>query len=491
MKLRTAILRWVLAVATQAAKYRDRFVNNIFADKVPVFNPGWGGVNQKRMAAVPIGLFYMVSPLIAQNFKANYDESRIPPYTLPELLVCSDGARVTCAARWTDKRRPEILRLFAEQVYGKTPEQKIDVHAVTTDEAPALNGLAIRKQVTLTFRNNGRDLALNVLLYIPAGRKEPVPAFLGLNFKGNQSVHDDPGIHLNPDWIQIARPDKPGIKMHATEKPRGASASRWQVETVLRQGYAVVTAHYGDIDPDFDDNFQNGIHPLFYKAGQSKPAPDEWGSIGAWAWGLSRILDYLETEDAVDHRRVAVFGHSRLGKTALWAGAQDERFAMVISNDSGCGGAALSRRAIGETVGKINQSFPHWFCDNFKKYNLHEADLPVDQHMLLALIAPRPVYVASAQEDLWADPHGEFLSLKHAGPVYKLLGFPVLTSASMPEVNHPVHGRMNYHIRTGGHNVTAYDWEQYINCADRFIKESGKIHVQKHDRCGRPVQMSN
>ena len=297
-----------------------------------------------------------------------------------------------------------------------------------------------------------------ILMYLPANAKGPVPAFLGMNFKGNHQTHTDPDITPSPN-APVTKGDP----------ERGAASRRWPMEYIVENGYAVVTLNRDNVDPDFDDGFQNSVHPLFYAEGQTYPKANEWGTIGAWAWSLSRVMDYLVTDKDIDSNKVAVIGHSRLGKTALWAGATDTRFAIAISNNSGCGGAALSNREVGESVEVINRAFPHWFCDNYNKYRNNEEALLVDQQGLIALMAPRPVYVASATLDQWADPEGEYLSALYASPVYELYGLQGLTTP-MPAPEQPMNsGHVGYHLRTGKHDILLYDWQQYIDFANRHF----------------------
>jgi hypothetical protein len=405
---------------------------------------------------------------------ANYDESKVPKYTLPDPLVMRSGARVRDAKMWFNERRPEILELYRSQVFGRGPamQGKLEFEVTGVDRA-ALGGKAVRKLVTIwpIGRSGPR---MNLLVYLPAGPKKPSPLFVGLGFAGNQTVSSDPGVPLAEEWTRDPTTNE-YVKRRASEDSRGRFAARWQLDKILAHGYGLATAYYGDIEPDFVGGFRYGIRPLFLRPGQIDPAPDEWGAIGAWAWGLSRAMDYLETDRDVDARRVAVIGHSRLGKTALWAGAQDTRFSIVISNESGEGGAAITRRDFGERIADLNARFPHWFCGNFKKYDNRESDLPVDAHMLLALIAPRPLYVASASEDLWSDPRGEFLAAVGASPVYELLGKTGLGTDEMPAIEHPIMHTVAYHIRAGKHDVTAYDWEQYLKFADmQWSATSGK-----------------
>ena len=383
--------------------------------------------------------------------QTNYDEAKVPKYEMIDPLVMADGAKVADRTAWR-KRRAEIQALFEEHVYGKTPRTRTVRFEVFDKGARALGGKAIRRQVRAHFTSEADGPGMDILIYLPARARKPVPVVLAMNFKGNHSINNDPGIRLPQTGT-------------SKKTSRGSRTNRWAVDLMLSRGYGLATIWYGDVEPDRKDGLADGVRGLY-----PKPAPSGWAAVGAWAWGLSRAVDYFETDAQVDAERVIVMGHSRLGKTSLWAGASDERFAMVISNNSGCGGAALSKRAVGETVARINRTFPHWFCANFKKYDNNEAALPLDQHMLLAMIAPRPLYVASAEGDRWADPRGEFLAAKGASPVYRLLGTDGLPAEDMPGSNKPSHGRIGYHIRTGKHDVTEYDWKQYLDFADKNVK---------------------
>ena len=396
----------------------------------------------------------------------NVIEENVPDYELPDLLSIQGGKRVKNIQDWREIQRPHLLEIFSREVYGKVPNHALEVtyKPLATNER-AIDGLCIRKEVCVEFHRGHQTCNMELLIYLPqSAKRASVPTFIGLNFMGNHTIHADPEIRLCRGWV----PDDPDlgvVNQRATEGSRGARSSRWPVERILERGYGIATIYCGDLDPDFDDGYQNGIHPLFYQDGQFAPQSDQWGAISAWGWGLHRAMDYFERDDQIDQMRVAVFGHSRLGKTALWAGAQDERFSIVIANNSGCMGAALSRRKFGETIGAINQRFPHWFCQNFKGYMGREEALEVDQHMLIASIAPRPVYIASAEGDLWADPRGEFLAAQAAGAVYQINGKQGLELEDMPALHTPIYNDIGYHIRSGDHDINAYDWERFLDFA--------------------------
>ncbi len=369
----------------------------------------------------------------------NYDEARVPALTLPDPLMLG-GVAVRTRDTWPG-RRTEILDLYREHVYGRRPGKPDALRFEIIETQPgAMNGAATLKRVRVISGHQGRQHRFDLILFVPNARAGAVPTFLLLN---NRPIGN-------------------------TDPTRTERSPFWPAEELIARGYGIAALQVGDLAPDDPKTFTAGVIDLFEGDAPNRPA-DAWGALAAWAWGASRALDYFETDPRVDAGRVAVVGHSRGGKAALWAGAEDERFAMTVSNDSGEGGAALARRPYGETTARLNSSFPHWFNDNFKRFDGRESEMPVDQHMLLALIAPRALYVASADEDLWADPRGEFLALSYSSPVYALFDEPAIAADAMPPIDTPLMvGRRGYHVRTGGHNLTSYDWAQFVTLADRI-----------------------
>jgi pimeloyl-ACP methyl ester carboxylesterase len=345
---------------------------------------------------------------------------------------------------WISKQRQATLELFRKHVYGRAPVGRPEKLTFETVEetAGALDGSATRRIVNIRFSGEGGEGVMKLILFIPEHVKKPAPGFL--------LICNRPAESIDP-----------------TRKTRSPF---WPAEEIVARGYVAAAFENSDIDPDNDDGFKDGVHGIYDPKGVKRPG-DAWGTIAAWAWGASRAMDYFETANDIDQDRIAVIGHSRGGKTSLWAGAEDERFGMVISNNSGCTGAALARRKQGERIADINKNFPHWFCGNYKAFNEKEDDLPIDQHQLIALIAPRPVYIASAKDDDWADPEGEFLAGYHATPVYKLFGLEGIHTDEMPPVDEPLApSHIGYHIRTGKHDLTLYDWERYMDFADRHFR---------------------
>jgi len=389
----------------------------------------------------------------------NYDESKVPDYVLPDLLTCIDGTKVTTIEQWEQKRRPELLDMFFDQVYGYTPDGNVDVsYEVLAEKDDALDGLATAQQVMFTFSGEGKEVKALALVYIPKYRQGTVPVFIGYNFQGNHNTTTDEWVLYSPYFDRLTDRDNPLLG-------RGAQVERWPVKSIISRGYALVTMCYHDIYPDNVSGASQSVTTLLP---QTANANSRWQAIGAWAWGSSRIADWVVKQPWANPEQLTVIGHSRQGKAAIWAGVQDTRFKVVISNDSGCGGAALSKRAFGETIDAITSSFPHWFCRNFSSYANREQDLPFDQHELLALVAPRHLYVASASEDSWSDPRGEYLSAYYASPVFELYGMTGLTSPDMPEVEQPISNDIGHHIRKGTHNMLLYDWTRYMDFCDKF-----------------------
>jgi len=349
---------------------------------------------------------------------------------------------VATAELWLSRRRPEILELFREHVYGRAPVGRpADQQFETTDIDPhAMDGRATRKLVTISFSGPGGAGAIRLVLFLPNDAATRAPCFLLVCHRG----------------------------MGVIDPARERKLPFWPAEEIVARGCAAAAFSTDDVDPDGDDGFKDGVHGIFDPPGERRP--DSWGTLAAWAWGASRVMDYLESDPAIDAARVAVVGHSRGGKTAMWAGAEDTRFALVISNDSGAGGAALARGMRGERIRDSIRVFPYWYCENYRRYADRENELPVDQHMLAALIAPRLLYIASASQDHWADPRGEFLGAVHAEPVYALHGLRGLGGADMPPPGHPVGQSIGYHVRSGEHDLTLTDWTWFLDFAGHKLK---------------------
>ncbi len=382
-----------------------------------------------------------IEKLSKQSSEFNYHEEKVPSYTLPDILTTLDGAEVKESVTWSKIRRNEILELFMENVYGRVPDTPYEKSfKVVNLDKNAINGTATLKQVDITITSGGNQLIIHLTIFTPNNSDKPVPTFLLINNRG--SANADP--------------------------TRKEKSEFWPVEDAIARGYGMAVFYNDDVAADKFDDFKNGIFELLDKNLRPDAA---WGTIAAWSWGASRCMDYIVTDKEIAAGKVAVVGHSRGGKAALWAGAQDMRFAMVVSNESGCGGSSLARRRYGETVRRINSAFPHWFCNNFKKINDNIDSLPVDFHMLASLVAPRPLYVANASDDLWADPRGSYLSIYHALPVYKLLGADSNIPESMPSLNKQViNGKVGYHIRDGVHNMLLSDWKMFMNFADSVLQ---------------------
>ncbi len=405
---------------------------------------------------------------VVAGIPANYTEARTGQYTLPDPLVLSSGERVTDAKTWYEKRRPEIVRMIEENQYGRCPAKPAGLNFSVDERAtPALDGKALRRQITIYFTADHTGPKMEVLLYIPAGATRPVPVLLNASFTANNLTVADPGVRVGEAWDP-----KQHKRVPATA---GRRIGGLDVAPFLAHGFGVATVNYADIDPDAPGAVASGVRGLYIKPGATEPAPDEWGAIAAWGWGLSCVLDYFETDSAVDAKRVALFGVSRLGKTVLWAGARDTRFALVIASCSGEGGAALSRRNYGETVAHLVEKtrYPYQFAVNYQKWANRANEAPFDANLIVALLAPRPLLLQTGNTDKWSDPYGEFLAAKSATPVYELLGADGIAPATpQPPAGKPLLSTLGFVIHDGGHGTVPADQAVFLQYLDAHLKPS-------------------
>jgi hypothetical protein len=403
-------------------------------------------------------------PKIAAGIPVNYDESKVGEYNLPDPLRLNDGTPVKDAQTWYAKRRPEILEIFKTQQYGRAPGRPAEESFEVTEKGtPALGGKAMRKQVTISFSKDPSWPKIHLLIYLPAAARKPVPMFLSISFDAVQNAVDDPGISPQPAW---------DAKTHARAMPaKGSVFGAIDVVRFIDAGFGVATFYYGDIEPDDAAGLASGIRARYLKPGQGERAPDDWGSIAAWAWAMSRVEDYFETDWAIDAKQVAIHGISRLGKAVLWAGASDPRFAIVIASCSGEGGAALSHRNYGETIAHLTAPtrFPYQFAPNFTHWAGFPDQAPMDAHMLIALVAPRSLLLQTGNTDYWSDPKGEFLAAAAAAPVYKLLDKDPLDTEVWPAAKTPILHDLGYYMHDGGHGMTPGDWEIYLQFIEMHL----------------------
>lgn len=393
----------------------------------------------------------------------------VTAFPLPEILADSSGRKLSDPAAWP-ARRADLLDLFAREMYGRTPIGRPDGlrFVIREQKRDARGGRATRLRVGILFEGTESGRQMELLVYLPNDAGPRVPVFLGLNFDGNHTTVTDPDLPVPTHWA-LGLFDNKLPDHRPTEASRGRFAHMWCLDTLLLAGWGVATAACGEIEPDEPGNWQPGVRGL-----APEPGLADWGALGAWAWGLSRAMDFLTEHDRVDPSRVVVSGFSRLGKAALWAAAQDSRFAAAVSHGSGAGGIALTKRLSGETTADLVSRFPHWFCRNFAAYADHEADQPFDQHQLAALVAPRPLFATSASHDLWSDPEGEFLTLTATAPLYEFLGFPKpLASTQWPKPGKSINSRLGYFLRQGPHDVTLEDWRASLSWANRQLKYQG------------------
>ncbi len=393
----------------------------------------------------------------------NYDEALVGTYTLPDPLVLANGKPVKDAKTWTEKRRPEIVHLFEENEYGRAPGRPAAMSFDVFDkDTPAFDGKALRRQVTIYFSADKNGPKMDLLVYVPAAATKPVPLLLNIGFSANSNTVTDPGVKVGEIW---------GRDKKKVPASQGPGFGKINVPRLLDAGFGFATVYYGDIDPDFLGGVPLGVRALYLKAGQTEPAANEWGAISAWAWGLSRAVDYLETDNAVDAKRVAIMGVSRLGKTVMWAGAHDSRIAMVIASCSGEGGAALSRRNYGETIAHLTapSRYPYQFCANYAKYANQVKEFPVDANMLVSLMAPRPVLLQTGDQDGWSDPKGEFLAAVAAGPVYHLFGKKGMETDQWPAAGTPILNPLGYFMHDGGHGTIPSDWDQFLKFMQLYL----------------------